>query len=527
LEAAEGSWKTLWNRGLRLELPVRELEDFYYASMAYVLILTERDAAGDLWAIDGPGGYRQFWGRGEYFQARAMEVGGHVDIARQTAEHTLRLQMDDGEWAGPPISGYPAWDNIGGNAGAVWDCYRFTGDRSWLEKAYPYLLAAARWIRLHREETQLPVSGVPPGAAPTRRQLPWNCRPEPNPPLAPGEKPYWWGLLPWGYGDSGLPEGHGFPHNFMALYAIQCAHRAATELGHTEDARRLSAEFEDYKAAIMTSIERAITLEKDEAPYLPAMPTYPDAGVSQSFLAVHPAGLFSPNHPLVTGLLNRMERTELQGLPTNMAWMGFAGVWPGQSLNVAEIYLRRGALEKTIRLLTAALEHSYTTKVWKEEIAVDPSRPLACLDSAPVSRRWTKGDGNGDMPEAWANANLVNLVRDMLLYEEGGVLKLLHGIPSTWIDEGLGILVEKAPTTLGGEVSFRLNRPTAGRMILELTPPPVPVNVLVRFPLGAGQAIRSVRVNGQAMRPISESVVRLDRVSQPSRIEIELHSNPE
>jgi hypothetical protein len=309
----------------------------------------------------------------------------------------------------------------------------------------------------------------------------------------------------------------------MALYAIQCAQLAAVELGRKEDAGWLSAEYADFKAAIMTSVERAVRLEKDEQPYLPAMPTYPDAAVSQSFLAVHPVGLFTPNDPLVTGLLNRIERTELQGLPTNMAWMGYGGVWPGQSMNVAEIYLRRGAVEKTTKLLIAALDHSYTTKVWKEEIAVDGSRPLACLDTAPVSRRWSKGEGSGDMPEAWANANLVNLVRDMLLYEEGGLLKLFSGIPAAWIPEGEHLLVEKAPTTLGGDVSFRLDRPTAGRMTLELSPPPVAIDVLVQFPIGAGQVIESARVNGQTVKPLSESLIRLAHVSKPLRVEVEFH----
>lgn len=521
LETAEQSWEHFWKSGMTIELPEKELEDFYYSSLAYVVILTERDAAGDLWALDGPSGYRQFWGRGEYFQARALEVGGHVEIARETVEHTFRLQMDDGEWAGPPISGYPAWDNIGGNAAAVWDYYRFTGGRAWLEKAYPYLLSAARWIRFHREETQLPPSAVPPGAVPIRRQLPWSCRPEPDPPLSPGEKPYWWGLLPWGYGDSGLPEGHGFPHNVMALYAVRCAQLAASELGKSEDADWLSREYTDFKGAIMTAINRSIQLEKEGPPYLPAMPTYPDAAVSQSLLAVHPTELYPPDHALVTGLLERMGRTELQGLPSNMAWMGYGGVWPGASINVAETYLRRGDVDKTVRLLLAALEHSYATKVWREEISVDPSRPRACTDAAAVSRQHKKGEGSGDMPEAWANANLVNLLRDMLLYEKSGALRLLMGVPADWIGEGEQIVVEKAPTLLGATVSFRLRCPSTNRMTMELELPARPVDVIVRFPIGSGRKIDVARINGQSVQPASDSSVELTGGKGSVRIEIE------
>src|SRR5581483_11308155 len=102
-------------------------------------------------------------GRGEYFQARALSILGSLDLARDSVEHAFHIQMDDGEWDGPPISGWPSWDNTGGNAGAAWDQYLFTKDRDWLAKAYPHLLAAAEWIRYHRAESDLEGGDVPPG----------------------------------------------------------------------------------------------------------------------------------------------------------------------------------------------------------------------------------------------------------------------------------------------------------------------------------------------------------------------------
>ena len=61
LQAAEEAWDRIWNKGIQVSLPQKELEDFFYSSFAYVLILTERDAAGDLWILDGPAGYRPAW----------------------------------------------------------------------------------------------------------------------------------------------------------------------------------------------------------------------------------------------------------------------------------------------------------------------------------------------------------------------------------------------------------------------------------------------------------------------------------
>src|SRR6185312_6803892 len=259
LKDAVAPWDGLWAHATRIDFPQRQLRDFYYSSVAYVLILTEYDKRGDLWTLDGPAVYRQYWGRGEYFQARSLEVAGFLSPARQSVEHAFHLINDDGEWDFPPASGWPAWDNMGGNAGAVWQYYLFSRDKQWLARASPDLLRASEWIRDHREESSLEgVSGVPAGAEPIRRMIPSRCRNEPDPPLAPGEKPYWFGLLPWSYGDSGIPQGHSFAHNLMAAYAVQVAAEAAKVLGHTSDEAWLNQEYSDYTAAIRNDVNRAL-----------------------------------------------------------------------------------------------------------------------------------------------------------------------------------------------------------------------------------------------------------------------------
>jgi len=56
-----------------------------------------------------------------------------------------------------------------------------------------------------------------------------------------------------------FPDGQAYSHNIMPLYGLECARRAALELGQSEDASWLSKEKEyaDYKDAIMASIEKA------------------------------------------------------------------------------------------------------------------------------------------------------------------------------------------------------------------------------------------------------------------------------
>jgi hypothetical protein len=506
LAKAVAQWDALWARGAKFDFPQKDLTDFYYSSIAYVLILTEFDARGDLWALDGPAVYRQYWGRGEYFQARAMEVAGFLEPARESVEHAFHIINDDGEWDFPPTSGWPAWDNSGGNAAAVWDYYLYSRDKQWLAQAYPYLLHSAEWIRDHREESTLEgVGSTPLGARPIHRMLPSHCRTEPEPSLNPGEKTYWYGLLPWSYGDSGLPEGHSFSHNFLADYAIKVTSEAAKVLDHPNDAAWLDREYDAYTDAIRQDVTHAVTLEKIAPLYLPAMPTYPEGAYSQTFLAVYPTGLYAPDDPLVTGLMARMEREEKQGLPTNVAWAGYAGVWAGESMNMAETYLLRGEKQKAADMLSAAINHSYTTNVWKEEILVDVDAPRAC--DTPHSKR-ANMEGTGDMPEAWANANLVLLLRDMLVNERDGKLHLLPGLLATWVPEGRSLTLDDAPVTTGGTISVHVDHVSAKVWRIMIDPHGVVRDFVLHFPFEPGALFR---VDNQPATASSQTTLHLEK----------------
>jgi hypothetical protein len=174
-------------------------------------------------------------------------------------------------------------------------------------------------------------------------------------------------------------------------------------------------------------------------------------------------------------------------------------------------------------MLISALNFSYTTNVWREEIRVNKDLPPVC-DTTPEKRaKFRNGHGTGDMPEAWANANLVNLIRDMLLYRRDGTLYVLAGIPGDWIAQGENVGIQNAPVTFGGKVSFRLTYPTSGRMILTLTPPAKPVDIRARFPIGEGHSIKSAEVNGRPVKTFSRSQVFLQQVAIPVTIEVEFH----
>jgi hypothetical protein len=201
-----------------------------------------------------------------------------------------------------------------------------------------------------------------------------------------------------------------------------------------------------------------------------------------------------------------MENEESQGLPTNVAWAGPAGVWPGEAMNMSEAYLLRGEVKKNAAMLLAALNHSYTTDVFKEEILTDVTKERAC--EGPHSKRENM-QGTGDMPEAWGNANAVDLMRDMLVQERteapAGVgskitLHLLSGLPANWLAKtGDVASVEHTPTTLGTSVSVQATRTGANTIRVEFDPGSLPVETFVHIPLAPGTKISKAVVNGKTI----------------------------
>jgi hypothetical protein len=101
------------------------------------------------------------------------------------------------------------------------------------------------------------------------------------------------------------------------------------------------------------------------------------------------------------------------------------------------------------------------------------------------------------MPEAWANANLVLLLRDMLLNEREGKLHLLAGLPESWVPECKAVTVENAPVTTGGTVSLRVEHVNAKLWRITVDPHGKAREFVVHLPVDDGRAVSTVHVNGQ------------------------------
>ena len=120
-------------------------------------------------------------------------------------------------------------------------------------------------------------------------------------------------------------------------------------------------------------------------------------------------------------------------------------LWPYGGLGIAHAMLRLGMLPQVHQILGWTLSHQTLpgTYAWGE--AINPSNGGLEL---------------GDMPHSWAAAELVSLLRDMVLTEQDGVLVVNGGTPADWLDPGKRIVLRDAPTHYGA-ASVELRRSAA------------------------------------------------------------------
>jgi hypothetical protein len=102
------------------------------------------------------------------------------------------------------------------------------------------------------------------------------------------------------------------------------------------------------------------------------------------------------------------------------------------------------------------------------------------------------------MPEAWANANLVLLLRDMLVHESKNKLYFLSGLLPSWVPEGKTLTLENAPVTTGGTVSLRVEHVSAKLWRITVDPHGVSRFMIVELPIEDPMDLRAVRINGGA-----------------------------
>lgn len=439
LTGTQEHWKDWWAEGATFCLPDREAEDLYYASLTYLMIL--RKQVGDFFLVTpGPENYGAFWYRDAAAITRVFDVSGHSREAEESLRvfwnHPLPAEVNrlaamgktveqgaDGKWATPA-------DEFDSQGQAVWGLmshYEMTGDRAWLQKAYPAILAGAKWTRDGRRATKITDSK--------------------------GVRVPYYGLLPKGFGESiseycdgkfwGLT--HVLYHNFWALDGLRRSAEAAEALGRTADAKWIREEYKDFHKCL-NDICRRDYVRLPKGGYWKAAPDWDRGPGWWQAAALYPCEAIASHDPMLDGIFTHFRTMKSQGIWPN---------WPYISTDWAQGHLLRDEPDEAESIYLAYIRKATNHRTWCET-----------LDAASHI-------GDGDQPHGWAAADYVLLLRNMLLAERNGKLSLCQAIPRDWLADGKKLDIQKAPTAFGtvdltvrselakGRIEYRVRRNAA------------------------------------------------------------------
>ena len=382
-------WRDLLARCARIQVPCEKATQALLA--AHVCQLIANDGGQ---VHGGEGFYDEFYIRDGAYQVMELEEAGLIDASRQALDFYLAAQRPDGRFE----TQKDQFDANGQAVWALWQFHKITGDRAWLERAYPPMRKAADWTMQARR-------------------------------LAPADSPFA-GLLPAAPADGEfLWDGkhHIVGYDLWNLRGLLCTADAAGVLGRKDDAETLAREAAEYRAAIDGAMKRT------GLPHFP--PSWEKAGTHWGDTeTLWPTGLFAPDDARVGASLDEVRRRFGGGfVEGTLRWTGQPdAIHPYMSAYTTMASLARGEHEQVVEDFYWYLLHSTAAHAFPEGIY--------------FKRRFAWGD---TIPHVTGASNFAIMLRHMLLDERGDELHLLAAVPDGWLGEGREIRAERAPTHFG------------------------------------------------------------------------------
>jgi hypothetical protein len=171
--------------------------------------------------------------------------------------------------------------------------------------------------------------------------------------------------------------------------------------------------------------------------------------------------------------------------------------------------------------LSLWLAHYYTRKKMRDDAEELLRKSLEFLSDYNVLPEWvnprTGGGSKGSSCSIHAAANLLLLLRDMMLYTEGNNLIVFPGIPDGWYTSKYPLIVSRIPTSIGPvhlEIGASKNQHQIEVKLESLPeeiefrlPSTIPISIVKVY--GGGVAERSNDKNFPYVKvvPLSESIV--------------------
>lgn len=459
-ESSKKEWQLLLGRAMAIQIPDSAVRNAFYACLGDLFIMREPLALGYMGTLCGTEGYRSTNPFEPCLAAIALDqTGFHGEAANGLRVH-LDMQEPNGNWADPKGWAHHMWGASGMKAWASTEHFKLTGDRSYLQSAFPRLAASSRWQELQRQRTRIPGSESAPAA---------------------------YGLMPRGMGDGGLMNGSDYfgvfyTHNVLAVFADQLSVQAAETLGEAGQLVELRRIHDSALQDLRTSLHKG-AIHEDDFQWIPGSPANPAGSRWGALYTLFPTRILEPDDPLVVGTLKKIEQSiSPGGQPVHTGWME-DGAWVAITLdNVAEAHLALGNGDIAIAYLYSTLNHGTPLYTWCEERGQEPQTKKT----------------SGDRQHLWTPLAVVRFLRDSMVMEQSDRLHLGLATARSWLRQGATVGVREAPTHFGN-ISYQIQSDVdKGVIRAEITPParehPKEIVLHLRHPLH--KKMLHVTVNG-------------------------------
>jgi len=394
-----------------LRFPERKVQDYLVANTINNLLTIDL-VGNDLIVNVNKFHYHRPCGGGNTTEiSRGFEYMGLLDVARRAFLYFHSLQSADG---GFRLGKLEYWELFGYNLWGWGRHYQLTRDRSFLEHVYPGVVKA---MEFHESVTAKDPLGLYPPATVADDAYLKDCR-------QTGQ--HVWGLI-----------------------GLRNAILMAKEMGRAEDVARFEVQERRFRAAFDKLLDQQTAKTGGYIP--PALERTTAGNDWDNLRTLHPEILFDPADPRVEATLRTVRGRYQEGI--------LAYTWPicigkqgeqfifneqpslhyWQTPNNAQVSLVRGTAwdqEWAVRDLYAMLLHSTSTHLPAE------------FGTIPWSTRGYTHPFN-ITPQCTSSANVIQLLRNMLVREQGADLYLLSAISPEWVQPGKTLEVRDEPSAFG------------------------------------------------------------------------------
>jgi hypothetical protein len=444
-------WKTLLAKGMKLELPDEHLQNLYNANLHHFLISFTKDSTRDEYYANTAAFIYGAIGSESSPIIQALDMRGMHHHAKKCLDAFLSTQGDavpDGEYKSQEGGFYHYWPWYSINQGFVlWalaEHYFYSGDKEWLKKVAPQVVAGCEFIVRGRKLT--------------KKELP------------DGGRPISYGFAPAG----SIGDPRSWRYSFMVSGFFYLGLKKAAEALQDvdpENASRFATEAADFLAAIRTGLKESTALSPAtrlrDGTSVPSVPSFvtargfssdmkdnADPDLRFSYASDSTAGalqlvkceVLGPSEPETDWLVNVLEdrffmfsppRSRVQLENISLDWFNLGGFDKMQPyyLGYPDVYLQRDQVANFLRAFFNTLA------------SISDNQNLSFQEAL---------EGNGGQPQkTHEEARFIQQLRMMLIMEMQGDLFLARGTPRSWLEDGEHISVEDAPSHFG-DLSFRI-----------------------------------------------------------------------